>query len=96
MERGLRTKWHRSAPEQLLALTSTRNAFVELPQFGVGFGSGIMAPTPGEVGRGPAGCRLTLESAAGMLTVVTANREHNLVEAVCRFVVGAIAESSRA
>ena len=95
-ERGPRTQWHRSAPEQVLALTSTRNAFVELPQFGVGFGGGIMAPAPREVGREPAGCRLTLESAAGTLTVVTANREHSLVEAVCGFVLGAITDSSRA
>ncbi|MGH9320456.1 MAG: hypothetical protein ACRD21_13375 [Vicinamibacteria bacterium] len=84
-----------SAAEQVFALAPSRDAFVELPQFGVGFGGGIMAARPRDVERVPAGCRLTLESGTGTLTVVTANHEHSLVEAVCRFALGALTDSSR-
>lgn len=42
------------------------------------------------------GCRLTVESAAGTLHVVTASPESALVEAVCRFVLGVLGDGTRA
>ena len=60
----------------------------------------MMTPPLGEVQHGASRCRLTVESAAGSLTVVTASgegeNENETVEAVCRFVLGALEGSSRA
>ena len=88
----------RSAAERVTALAPSGNAFVELPQFGMGLGGGMMTLPLGEVQHGASRCRLTVESAAGSLTVVTASGEgeNELVEAVCRFVLGALEGSSRA
>ncbi|MGH9460906.1 MAG: hypothetical protein ACRD1X_06785 [Vicinamibacteria bacterium] len=70
-------------------------AFIELPPLGVG-GSSLMAGGLGEVERAGSGCRLTLESAFGSLSVVTLRRpEEGLVEAVCRWALGAPADSFR-
>lgn len=96
-ERAVRTRPHRStAPGRMIALTPGRNGFVELPPLGVGFMGGMTAPTLGEVDRGRAGCRLTLESALGTFTLVTANAELRWVDAFCRFVLGALVDGSRA
>ena len=97
--RSPRTVQDRSAAERVTALAPSGKAFVELPQFGKGLGSGMMTPPPlCEVQHGASRFRLTVESAAGSLTVVTASGEgeNELVEAVCRFVVGALEGSSRA
>ena len=96
--RSPRTVQDRSAAERVTALAPSGNAFVELPQFGMGLGGGMMTPPLGEVQHGASRCRLTVESAAGSLTVVTASGEgeNELVEAVCRFVLGALEGSSRA
>jgi len=93
--RGLRKLLHRSsAREQVLGLAPGRNAFIELPPLGVG--GGIMTPTLREVERVPAGFRLTLESAFGTLSVVTLrSSEGGLIDAVCRFVLDAIADNPR-
>ena len=96
--RSPRTVQDRSAAERVTALAPSGNAFVELPQFGMGLGGGMMTPPLGEVQHGASRYRLTVESAAGSLTVVTASGEgeNELVEAVCRFVLGALEGSSRA
>lgn len=95
--RAARTGRHRSAaPGRMIALAPSRNGFVEFPPLGVGFGGGTTAPSLRDVERGPAGCRLSLESALGTFTVVTANAERGLVDAFCRFVLGALADGSRA
>jgi hypothetical protein len=43
---------------------------------------------------GGGGCRLTVESASGRLTVVTTNSGRELVDAVCQFVLGALTDGS--
>jgi hypothetical protein len=67
--------------------------FVELapPRLVLGVG---MAPSA-ERTHGASGCRLTLESTAGTLSVVTAAPGAGLVEAVCRFVLGALGDGPR-
>jgi len=67
------------------------SGFIELglPRLGLGGG---MAPSA-ERTHGARGCRLTLESTAGTLSVVTAGP--GLVEAVCRFVLGALGDGPR-
>lgn len=85
----------RAAPHQVTSAASG-NAFVELRPLSVGVGDGIVPPTVGEMPRGAARCRLTLESAAGTFTVVTATPDHGLVDAVCRFVLGALGDGSQA
>lgn len=52
-----------------------------------------MAPSAAGT-HGVSGCRLTLESAAGTLSVVTAVPGPALVEAVCRFVLGALGDGA--
>ena len=70
------------------------SGFVELapPKLGI---LGGLAPRAEPV-HGGAGCRLTLESAAGTLHVVTAAPESALVEAVCRYVLSALGDGTRA
>jgi len=80
-------------PEKALARRS--NGFVELPSVGVDIGSGLSAAMLREFEGGPAGCRLSLESAAGTLTFAPVGQERRLVEAVCRLVLGAFADGSR-
>lgn len=94
---GSRGEGHRNATtaERVTALAPRNNAFVELPALGVGIGSGLSAAMLHESEREPGGCRLSLESAAGTLTLVTVGRERKLVEAVCRLVLGAFANGSR-
>jgi len=93
-ERAARMARHRSAAaERVPSLAPSRNAFVELAPLGVADGG--VAPPLREVQRGPAGCRLTLESGFGTLTVVTASAERELVDAFCRFLVAALADGSR-
>ena len=88
---------HRStAREQVFRLAESRNGFVEFPPLGVAVGGSTMAPTLRDVERGPAGCRLTLQSPAGTLTVVTASAERGWVDAFCRFVLSALVDGSRA
>lgn len=83
------------ASKPVKALAPRNNAFVELPALGVGTGSGLSAAMLREPEGGPAGCRLSLESAAGTLTFATVGQERRLVEAVCRLVLGAFADGSR-
>lgn len=83
----------RAAP--VMALAARNNAFVELPTLGVGMGSDTSAAMLREFERGPAGCRLSLESAVGTLTLVTVGQERRLVEAVCRLVLGTFANGSQ-
>jgi len=65
------------------------SAFIELPPLGVG-SSGLMAALPRDVDQAGAGCRLTLESTWGRLSVVTfRSPEAGLLEAVCRWALGA-------
>jgi hypothetical protein len=77
------------------ALAPRSKGFVEPPALGVDIGSGISAAMLRELEGGPAGCRLSLESAAGTLTFATVGQERRLVEAVCRLVLGAFADGSR-
>ena len=96
-QRAARRGRHRSAaPGRMIALAPGRNGFVEFPPLGVGFGGGTTAPTLRAVERAPAGCRLTLESALGTFTLVTANAERGWVDAFCRFVLSALVDGSRA
>lgn len=84
----------RTEPGQMTRFSAGRNAFLELPALGVA--RGMMAPTLREHERVPTGCRLTVESAFGTLSVVTSrSSEDRLVEAVCRLVLVALADSSR-
>ena len=93
-ERPAHTRRPRSvARGRAITVAPVRNAFVEFPPLGVG--GSIMARTPREVGRGPSGCRLTLESAFGTITVVTASAEGGWVDVFCRFLVDALADGSR-
>ena len=55
---------------------------------------GGMAPSA-ERTHGASGCRLTLESTAGTLSLVTVAPGPGLVEAVCRFVLGALGDGPR-
>ena len=57
-------------------------------------GSGMARPSA-ELTHGARGCRLTLESTAGTLSVVTAGPGPELVETVCRFVLGALGDGPR-
>jgi len=69
------------------------NGFFELARPRIGL-LGEKAPTaPAYVGTG---CRLTLETAAGTLHVVSAAPGSALVETVCRLVVGALGDGPRA
>ena len=77
------------------ALTHRSNGFVELPPVGVDIGSGLSAAVLRELEGGRAGCRVSLESAAGRLTFATVGQERRLVEAVCRLLLGAFADGSR-
>ena len=96
-QRAGRTGRHRSAvPGRMMALGPSRNGFVEFPPLGVGLGGGTTAPTLRDVEGGPAGCRLTLESALGTFTLVTAKAEGGLVDAFCRFVLSALVDGFRA
>jgi hypothetical protein len=56
--------------------------------------SGWMTPSA-ERTHGATACRLTLESTAGTLSVVTAGPGPELVEAACRFVLGALGDGRR-
>lgn len=85
----------RTAPQRA-SLAASGNAFVELPSLSVAGGGGMLPPTVAGIPRGTAGVRLTLESAAGTLSVVTATRDHGLADAVCRFVLGVLGDGSRA
>jgi hypothetical protein len=67
--------------------------FVEVAPPRLALGGG-MAPSA-ERTHGARGCRLTLESTAGTLSVVTAGPGPGLVEAVCRFVLGALGDGPR-
>lgn len=69
--------------------------FVQLPALGVAVASG---PRPGhaaEMSSGSAGCRLTIESGRGTLTLVTAAHDAALSDAVCRFVMGGLDGNGR-
>ena len=79
----------------VMSLAPRSNGFVELPALGVDIGSGMSAAMLREFEGGSAGCRLSLESAAGQLTFATVGQERRLVEAVCRLVLGAFAGGSR-
>ena len=68
--------------------------FVQLPPLR-GLSSLLSPPGHGIVGDS-ARYRLVLESATGTLSVVTTASGQGLVEAVCRFVLGALEGSSRA
>ena len=64
--------------------------FVELTRPRLALLAGMAPSAAGTDG----GCRLTLESAAGTLSVVTAVPGSALVEAVCRFVLGALGDGA--
>lgn len=91
---GSRRERRNAGAERVMAL-APRNGFVELPALGVGIGGGMSAEMPHEFEHGRAGCRVSLESSVGTLTLVTAGRDGGLVEAVCRLVLGAFANGSR-
>jgi len=68
--------------------------FLELAPPGLGLLGGMRPRV--EPAHGGVGCRLTVESAAGTLSVVAAAPGPALVEAVCRFVRGVLGDGSRA
>jgi len=76
---GLRPQ---SSPASV-AMVPAEGAFVELPAVGVAVS---------EVGRG---YRLVLESGRGTLTLLTGAPDDELVESVCRFVLGAMGSGAR-
>ena len=92
---GSAKKGRNSTSKPVKALAPRSNNFVELPSVGVDIGSGLSAAMLREFEGGPAGCRLSLESAAGTLTFATVGQESRLVEAVCRLVLGTFADGSR-
>ena len=92
---GSRRKRRNVTTHPVKALAPRSKGFVELPSVGVDIGSGLSAAMLREFEGGPAGCRLSLESAAGTLTFATVGQESRLVEAVCRLVLGTFADGSR-
>lgn len=84
-----------SALEPVFGLVPGANAFLELAPLGVGAGLTSQASSRG-FGPMPEGIRLTLQSAGGTLSLVTARREHELVEAVCRLILVAVTDRARA
>jgi hypothetical protein len=68
--------------------------FAELPPLAVAGVGGIMPAPMSDAPRRAGACRLIVESAAGTLTVVTAMPHPGVVDAVCRFVLGALADGS--
>ena len=81
-------------PDRVMPRTRGR-VFAELPLL-AGAGAGGSMPAPmSDAPRSAAGCRLIVESAAGTLTVVTAMPPPGVVDAVCRVVLGALADGSR-
>jgi hypothetical protein len=68
--------------------------FAELPPLAVAGVGGIMPAPMSDAPRSAAAWRLIVESAAGTLTVVTAMPHQGVVDAVCRFVLGALADRS--
>ena len=87
---GRRAAWRRLATK--VAPGQGGSGFVELAPPRVGLGG----MPPAEAGHSGTGCRLTLESAAGTLHVVSAAPGSALVEAVCRYVLGALGDGTRA
>jgi hypothetical protein len=88
-----RTGRRAGAPDRVMTLTRGR-AFAELPPLAVAGTGGIMPATVSDAPRRAAACRLIVETAAGTLTVVTAMPHQGLVDAVCRVVLGALADGS--
>lgn len=71
-------------------------AFVEFPALGVAIGEVAGPRGSSAVPPASAACRLVLESATGTLTVLTRAPDDDLVDAVCRFVLGAVGRGARA
>jgi hypothetical protein len=84
----------RPLPARVAAVRGER-AFVEFPALGVAIGEVAGPRGRGEVPPASAGCRLVLESATGTLTVLTRAPDDDLVDAVCRFVLGAVGRGAR-
>jgi len=78
-----------------LATAAAAGPFVELPALGVALSSGPPPRQRAEGSWGPTGCRLTIESGRGTVTLVTAMHEAALADAVCRFVLGGLDGNSR-
>jgi hypothetical protein len=81
------------APDRLMPRTRGR-VFAELPPLAVAGAGGIMPAPMSDAPRRAGTCRLIVESAAGTLTVVTAMPPQRVVDAVCRVVLGALADGS--
>lgn len=83
------------APDRVMPRTRGR-VFAELPPLAVAGAGGIMPAPMSDAPRRAAACRLIVESAGGTLTVVTAMPPPGLVDAVCRVVLGALADRAGA
>jgi hypothetical protein len=78
-----------------MAMVPAGGAFVELPAVGMTVGD-VVGARGDEAPPVPAGgCRLVLESARGILSLVTRAPDGDLTEAVCRFVLGGMGSGSR-
>jgi hypothetical protein len=83
--RGKREALGRDRRTSVEAISSMAPAFIELPPLGVGGGSLVAGPF-GDAERAGSGCRFTLESAIGRLSVVTLRSpDAGLLETVCRW-----------
>jgi hypothetical protein len=93
--RGQRRALGRDKGTSLEPISSMGPAFIELPPLGVGGGS-LVAGRFRDVERAGSGCRLTLESAFGRLSVVTLRSpDAGLLEAVCRWGLDGPADGCR-
>ncbi len=90
-----RTRRRAGAPDRVLPRIRGR-AFAELPPLAVAGAGGTMPAPMSDAPRRAAACRLIVESAAGTLTVVTAMPPQGLVNALCRVVLGALADRASA
>lgn len=95
-ERAWRAGPRLKTVRQRASLAASGDAFVELGSLSVAGGGGMLPPTVAGMPRGTAGVRLTLESAAGTLSVVTATPDPGLADAVCRVVLRVLGDGSQA
>ena len=70
--------------------SATAGRFVQLPALGIAVANSPTAGHGAEKFWGSAGCRITIESGRGTLTLVTTTHDAALADAVCRFVLGGL------
>jgi len=98
-QRGIERAVARRAVARRPSGSTGHDGFVELPSLmGLAVGGGATAsPTVDVARQGRSGCRLTLESAAGTLSLTTvATPDSGWIDAVCRLALDVVKDGSRA